>query len=948
MKQTFSATPEQQEVIETWGKGLAVLAGAGCGKTTTLVRKCERLLREKPDSRVIAVSFTERSASDLREKLATVIRVEGLGHIENHWVMTIHALCSRIAREFPGPAGLDGEERVLDEVESQAMLRKVFESLWYLEVPDEIEKTLTELMAVYSRDWLEGEVLRMIEIAHFGAIERLESVSSGQPLTRSLANLSRFVIERYSALKRREGALDFNDLESAALQVLQSPEAAQSLRSRFDLVLVDEFQDTNPIQCEIVRQLARVDYSNLVVVGDPKQSIYRFRDADVTLFEEFCALMPMQVKLTRNYRSDAELIDFTNHVCAPIFSDRKMTYEPLVPTRETKQAGPRITWIESDRPRPLAEHILGLVHAGAKFGDFAILLQRVRGNEKLLDELLSSGIPIALGSGGLFWSEPRIIEIVSLLRAYFQPENQLSAAIALRAPWIGVDDALLDAWATEPKGFLIERFIQESDHEVARYLRSISHPMLRPGEVLKGLANLDSVADEIGFCALALWHRLESMSSLGWAAAEVLDECQRAIDTGKRDSIAPPPASLGQVTVLTIHSSKGLEFDRVILPDLEKKRFQSSPSIYWDNRRGIYVAGRDGTGARAKDSVEEESWKSFEREKALDENLRLFYVALTRARNELIFYAKPDLHDEADAKPAKKKKETLPSEQLNWKLWLKSSGHPYTQPRSELGDSVFESIGFTEKTEEVDHRHARDVFWKIGNAGEMTKAKRRPRHSVTELLALKGCEKAYHYRVIDPVLAFEVPSESGADIGTEVHFALSQDRYEEVDRLVPGSRFSEYMKTDPVPMKQADRSIQLEVFRELPFEFVLSGEAVVGVIDRLGVSPDRIDLVDFKVTQGTAEPDDLKNRYFRQMKWYAFAVERFLPGASDRLVATLIQISRSGVREVEVFKGRQSFDELSADLNRALALIDGGQPVANPGSACRFCSYRSVCSDRAS
>lgn len=947
MKQTFSATPEQSQVIETWGQGLAVLAGAGCGKTTTLVRKCERLLVERPDARVIAVSFTERSASDLREKLATVIRLEGLGHIENHWVMTIHALCSRIAREFPGPAGLDGEERVLDEVESQAMLRRVFESLWYLEVPDEVERLLTELMAVYSRDALEGEVLRMIDIAHFGAIERLENSESSLNLTRALAGLSRFVIERYSALKKREGALDFNDLESAALRVLRDEEASRSLRSRFALVLVDEFQDTNPIQCEIVRGLARTDYSNLVVVGDPKQSIYRFRDADVALFEEFCSLMPVQVKLTRNYRSDPELIGFTNEVCAPIFAARKMPYEPLVPTRDPVGGGQRIAWIESDSPRRLADHILASVRGGARFGDFAILLQRVRGNEKLLDELLSSGIPIALGSGGLFWSEPRVIEMVALLRAWFQPENQLSSAIALRAPWIGIDDATLDRWATEPKGFLIERFVTESDSEVARYFRSASKGVLRPGEVLKGLMGLRSIENELGFCAFSFWHRLEAMSVLGWSAAEVLDECQRAIDTGKRDSIPPPPASLGQVTVLTVHSSKGLEFDRVILPDLEKKRFQSSPSIYWDNRRGIHVAGRDETGARDKDSAEEEEWKRFEREKALDENLRLFYVALTRARNEIIFYAKPDLIEEEGLKPAKRKKEVAPSEQLNWKLWLKNSGSEKIRPEGEPVFSQASQAVVPRAHDRSSERDVREALWNVTPVVS-SKERKRPRHSVTELLSLNACEKAYHYRVVDPVLAFEVRSETGADIGTEVHFALSRDRHEDVDRWVHGARFSDWLKTDPLTMKRQDMDAGLEVFRELPFEFKIGDEVIVGVIDRLIVSPNRVDLVDFKVTQGMPEADDLKGRYFRQMKWYALAIEKLLPGAGERLTATLVQISKGGVREIEVFRGRQSFDDLYSDLSRALELIEGAKPTARPGPACRFCSYRSVCSDRAS
>src|SRR4051812_29161042 len=109
-----SFSPEQERVINSWGQGLAVLAGAGSGKTTTLVAKCMKLLERNPDARFIAVSFTERSASDIRAKLSLAFARQGVStHLNQHWVMTIHGLCGAIIREYPREAGYEGEEAIL-------------------------------------------------------------------------------------------------------------------------------------------------------------------------------------------------------------------------------------------------------------------------------------------------------------------------------------------------------------------------------------------------------------------------------------------------------------------------------------------------------------------------------------------------------------------------------------------------------------------------------------------------------------------------------------------------------------------------------------------------------------------------------------------------------------------------------------------------------------------
>lgn len=192
-------SPDQQKVVETWGQGLAVMAGAGSGKTTTLVIKCEELIKRKPDARFAAVSFTERSASDLRAKLSSRLS------ITQHWVMTIHGLCGAIIREFPREAGFDGEEAVLSESEGRILWEHALENLWFGELPLEVEQSVERLLKRETRDALIQLLTRTKDLHSFGAVNIL--LSSECEATRALGQVSRFVLDRYDRLKKEEEQL---------------------------------------------------------------------------------------------------------------------------------------------------------------------------------------------------------------------------------------------------------------------------------------------------------------------------------------------------------------------------------------------------------------------------------------------------------------------------------------------------------------------------------------------------------------------------------------------------------------------------------------------------------------------------------------------------------------------------------------------------------------------
>jgi DNA helicase-2/ATP-dependent DNA helicase PcrA len=319
-------SPEQQRVVSEWGKGLAVMAGAGSGKTTTLVIKCAELLKKNPEAQFAAVSFTEKSASDLRAKLTQRLSVEGKSANESevlkgHCVTTIHGLCASVLREFPREAGFDGEESMLSEGESQRFWERAIEQLWADQTPLEVEQALEKLLNRESRSTLTDLLRRTRDLYAVGVLDSLRD--NGDEASVALAVLSEFVVERYDRLKRRRGALDFNDLERGADRALEHAHVRAAFQKRFQLVLVDEFQDTNPLQAKIILRFVKPDFSNLCVVGDPKQSIYRFRDADVSVFEEFCAKLPIKISLTWNFRSRPGILNLRTRFVAGRLSLRK-------------------------------------------------------------------------------------------------------------------------------------------------------------------------------------------------------------------------------------------------------------------------------------------------------------------------------------------------------------------------------------------------------------------------------------------------------------------------------------------------------------------------------------------------------------------------------------------------------------------------------------------------
>ncbi len=446
-------SPQQQKVIETWNQSLAVVAGAGSGKTTTVIEKCRVLLEKNPSARICAVSFTERSARDLFDRFSSFTDVY------QHRVATIHGLCRSVIEDFPQKADCDGGEKILNETESKALWDQTLERLWFEAAPDKVESSLQRLLTRESRGELMNLIQRVKSLQSFGVIDAL--MKSKDQETYDLGVVSAHAIDFFNRSKVKQGVLDFDDLETHAKTILSFEEVRSYYHRKFDLMIVDEFQDTNPIQAQIIRSIARPGFQNLCVVGDPKQSIYRFRDADVSLFEEWCEKMQVQVSLDWNFRSHPKIIEFVNQVSERPFEASGMAYHSLVPKKEVEEESEESLerW-DIQSPAEFARALKNEVERkNESYSDRVLLLKRIRGSEHWIQALSSEGIPLAIGSGGLFWEDPRVRELASFIVSWFFPQNRLSMATFLRAPWMGISDQQLDQWFTADRD-LWEAFLQ--------------------------------------------------------------------------------------------------------------------------------------------------------------------------------------------------------------------------------------------------------------------------------------------------------------------------------------------------------------------------------------------------------------------------------------------------------------------------------------------------------
>jgi DNA helicase-2/ATP-dependent DNA helicase PcrA len=600
-----SLNPEQREAVVHPGGPMLIFAGAGSGKTRVITFRIARLLQSGVwASRILAVTFTNKAAREMRERLEGLVGEAA----RNMWVGTFHSLCARILRIDGKHIGLDPNFVIYDDADQLGLIREVLKA-------KNIDDKSIQPRAILN------------EISN--AKEKLTSPEKYiENATGFFERIVGDVYKSYNSLLQRANALDFDDILYFTNRLFdQRKDVLEKYQERFLHVLVDEYQDVNFAQYSIVHAIAG-KHKNIVVVGDDDQSIYAWRGADVKLILQFGSDYPDAkiIKLERNYRSTKTILAAANEV---IKHNRSRARKELwtenpegVPVTLT-QAG-----TEQDEGLRIAERINHDVRSGRrKYRDFAVLYRTNAQSRTMEEAFLTTRIPHVLVGGQRFYERKEIKDMLAYLRLAFNPRDDVAFRRAVNTPPRGIGPGaqgkIEDTAATQNVSLLEACHDQELQSNLpkkaAGALRAFAGAIQEAQEIaergpvtpimralLTSSGYVDMLKGEHSQESLA---RLENLQELLNVTAEYDSTSDEPSLVGFLESVslvADVDALTGNgdaVTLMTMHAAKGLEFPVVFIAGMEEGVFPHSRSLGSDTE--------------------------------LEEERRLAYVGMTRAREEL-------------------------------------------------------------------------------------------------------------------------------------------------------------------------------------------------------------------------------------------------------------------------------------------------------------------------
>jgi ATP-dependent helicase/nuclease subunit A len=495
----------------------------------------------------------------------------------------------------------------------------------------------------------------------------------------------------YRAAKERESALDFEDLQLLARDLLRENSEVRERESwRFRSIMVDEFQDTNRLQCELVDLLAEgTDDKEIFFVGDEFQSIYGFRHADVHVFRERREHASGVLALTQNYRSRPEVLGAINHLFSAEFGEDFQRLEAagrfadpafetpveLLVTDKSSYAGKDVHWRRAEA-RHIARRVHELIQEGvAPAGEIVLLFAAGTDAEWYEEELRHLGIPTYRATGRGYFGQQQVVDLLSYLRLLHNRYDDEALVTVLASPLVGVsNDALVLLRRAAPKRPLFQPFekglpseLAARDVQLFRAFHQRFERLARMAPTLSLERLLEAIISEHDYdlAALAQWdgrRRYANMRKLARLARSYEElrgpdiegfvrfvREQEAVGSRELEAVAEEEDG-DAVRLLTIHSAKGLEFKVVVVADAGRDRAAPSPDEILclpDGRFGFRVAD-PATGER-RGAFEYDAVREAEREEEKAERLRLYYVAMTRAIDRLIVSGAIDPEKRADA-----------------------------------------------------------------------------------------------------------------------------------------------------------------------------------------------------------------------------------------------------------------------------------------------------------
>jgi ATP-dependent DNA helicase UvrD/PcrA len=600
----------QREAVLHFEGPMLVLAGAGSGKTRVLTTRIAHLIEHHgvDPSRILAVTFTNKAAGEMRERITRLLGEEPKGM----WSGTFHAIGARILRTSAHQVGRTSSFTIYDEDDTLGVVKRIMER-----------------EGVSQKQWSPKVIASLISDAKNALVPAAEYESLAMdPVSRAAAR----VYKQMEPTLRGANAVSFDDLLVLPVEIfLKDERTLARYRDRFQFILVDEYQDTNRAQFQFIKLLGS-SHGNVVVVGDDDQSIYGWRGADIRNILDFEKEFPASrvVRLEENYRSTPDILHVANAAITQNVSRKGKTLRP------TRAAGEPVTLVAALDERDEADFVVEEVKSRRNqenrgLNEFAVLYRTNAQSRALEDALRRDAIPYRLVGSVRFYDRREIRDLMAYLKLIANPSDEEAFRRAIAVPKRGIGDTTIDALAARARDARVSLSEAAAREDLQESLRAAARKTL--GDFTTLISALRERAKDTSVDVLiqeligeiryveyiqaegpeSARDRIENISALIDGAAEtVIDDggevgltpldhfLQRAMLVASADALDP---TADAVTLMTLHNAKGLEYPIVFLTGLEDGLFPLA--------------------------------QSFDDPPKLEEERRLFYVGITRAKEKL-------------------------------------------------------------------------------------------------------------------------------------------------------------------------------------------------------------------------------------------------------------------------------------------------------------------------
>jgi DNA helicase-2/ATP-dependent DNA helicase PcrA len=594
----------QVDAVQTTSGPLLILAGAGSGKTKTLTHRIAHLIAHESvwPNEILAVTFTNKAAKEMRERLGHLLGENGASRGFMPWMGTFHGICVRLLRHDGHAIGIAPNYVIYDEDDRQGLIKQAMKQLGI------VDKQIKPRAVSSAISNAKNEMLSPDDFA----------AGANYPFQKEVAK----IYSLYEKLRVTAGALDFDDLLLETVRLFrEQPDIRKKWRTQFKHILIDEYQDTNAAQYAIVKSLVG-EARNICVVGDDWQSIYSWRGADFTNILNFERDFPGTkiVKLEQNYRSTGAILEAANNVITKNVqrTDKKLwTAEPAGAPVQV-----HAVYDEAEEANVVASRIgIQTNMAARNYGDFAVLYRMNAQSYSLERAFLQQRIPYQIIGGVRFYDRKEIKDIIAYLRLLYQPNDRMSFSRIVNVPTRGIGATSLEKfliWQANSGMDIVASLVNADQTSILTPRAKVA--MVKLGETLRNLQMqvlsdaspsdiIENLIQRTGYRDFILDgtpQAEEREANIGEmiSGAKLFATLPDFLEEVALMSSADTGEDKQKVTLMTIHAAKGLEFPVVFMVGMEE---------------GIFPM------ARAAEAGPKE----------LEEERRLCYVGMTRAREEL-------------------------------------------------------------------------------------------------------------------------------------------------------------------------------------------------------------------------------------------------------------------------------------------------------------------------